>query len=146
MLKTPLLHPQILHALASAGHSSKILIADANYPFATVVAPNAENVYLNLSPGKLQVPEVFAAIWGAIPIESIAVNVPADGSESEVVGEIRQLAGPQVPLEKLGRFEFYDAVNTTDLCLVVATGEQRIYSCVLITIGYITEHGQVVNA
>ena len=145
MLKTPLLHPEILSALASAGHSSKILIADANYPFGTVDAPNAGIVYLNLAPGKLNVPEVFEAILGAVPVESLDVNVPADGSESEVVGEIRRMA-PTAPLSKLGRFEFYDAVNSRDTCLVIATGEQRIYSCVLITIGYITPDGKVVNA
>ena len=35
MLKSHLLHPEILEALGRAGHSSKILIADGNYPFAT---------------------------------------------------------------------------------------------------------------
>ena len=41
MLKTPILHPQILAALGRAGHSSKILIADGNYPFHTKRGPSA---------------------------------------------------------------------------------------------------------
>ena len=43
MLKTPILHPQILNALGRAGHSSKILIADGNYPFHTKRGPNANS-------------------------------------------------------------------------------------------------------
>jgi len=35
MLKTELIHPEILGILASAGHHAKILIADANYPAST---------------------------------------------------------------------------------------------------------------
>jgi L-fucose mutarotase len=136
MLKTALQHPEILAALAGAGHSSKILVADANYPFSTVVGPNASIVYLNLCPGTVKVPEVVRVLHESVPFESIAVNVPADGAESEVVGEIRQIVG-DVPIEKLGRFEFYGAVDSPDLCLTVATGESRIYSCALITIGYI---------
>src|SRR5260221_9601392 len=56
MLKSCLLHPEILEALGRAGHSSKILIADGNYPFATQLGPNARLVSLNLSPGLVNIP------------------------------------------------------------------------------------------
>jgi RbsD / FucU transport protein family. len=32
MLKTRLLHPEILAALGEAGHGAQVLIADGNYP------------------------------------------------------------------------------------------------------------------
>ena len=51
MLKTQLLHPDILRACARAGHHAKILIADGNYPASTKKGPNAELVCLNLAPG-----------------------------------------------------------------------------------------------
>lgn len=35
MLKTELLHPEVLEALGTSGHGSRVLIADGNYPFAT---------------------------------------------------------------------------------------------------------------
>ncbi|HOS03406.1 MAG TPA: RbsD/FucU domain-containing protein, partial [Candidatus Hydrogenedentes bacterium] len=35
MLKQRLIHPEILDALAAAGHGSKILITDGNYPAST---------------------------------------------------------------------------------------------------------------
>ena len=37
MLKTNLLHPEILSALGSNGHGSMLLIADGNFPFSTAV-------------------------------------------------------------------------------------------------------------
>jgi L-fucose mutarotase len=47
MLKTTLTHPDILRVLARAGHHSKILIADGNYPASTKRGPHAEVVCLN---------------------------------------------------------------------------------------------------
>ena len=52
MLKSRLLHPQITAALARAGHGSKVLISDGNYPHGTKKGQNAEVVYLNLAPGQ----------------------------------------------------------------------------------------------
>ena len=46
MLKTRLLHPEILNALARAGHGSRVLIADGNYPFATEAAPGWDDATL----------------------------------------------------------------------------------------------------
>ena len=76
MLKGKLIHPEILEALGKAGHGSKILIADGNYPFATAAAPRAKQVYLNLSPGMLKVTDVLRALVEAIPVEAAAVMMP----------------------------------------------------------------------
>jgi L-fucose mutarotase len=136
MLRGNLLQPDILAALAGAGHGATILVADANYPFSTHSQADAMVVYLNLAPGVVAVPQVVEAILSVCPIESAAVNVPASGEESQVAREVRAQLG-STPVTALGRFEFYEAVRTPDLCLVVATGDTRIYSCVLLTIGYI---------
>ena len=136
MLRGNLLHPEILAALAGAGHGAGILVADANYPFSTHSQIDATVVYLNLAPGIVTVPQVVERIAEACPIESAAINVPASGEESEVGKEVRTILDG-IPVRALGRFEFYDAVRTPDLCLIVATGDTRIYSCVFLTIGYI---------
>lgn len=136
MLKGRLLHPEILEALASSGHGGKILIADSNYPFSTHRGPNATVVFLNLEPGKLTVTEVLDAIAATVPIEAAEVMLPTDGKEPPIFKEFRSLL-PDVELRKRNRFEFYDSVRSEDTCLVIATGEQRIYACVLLTIGVI---------
>ena len=51
MLRSELIHPKISEVLARAGHSSKVLIADGNYPAASAIGPRAELVSLNLAPG-----------------------------------------------------------------------------------------------
>lgn len=136
MLKTTLLHPEILFALGSAGHGSQILIADGNYPFATKSNPAAERVFLNLRPGLVDASEVLRALAGAIPVEAAQVMATADGSEPAIWAEFRDLL-PGLPLEPLERFAFYDAASTSDVALVIATGEQRIYANLLLTIGVV---------
>ncbi len=73
MLKGTLIHPQILEALGRAGHGSRVLIADGNYPFATHLGPNARLVSLNLSPGLVTCPQVLEALVTAVPIDGAAV-------------------------------------------------------------------------
>ena len=137
MLKTKLLHPEINRVLGGAGHGSKVLIADGNYPFGTGGNPSATRVYLNLAPGLVKVTDVLRVLIEAVPIEAAQVMQPADGPEPPIFGEFREILGSSLPLEPLGRFEFYDAARHRDTALVIATGEQRIYANLLLTIGVV---------
>ncbi len=137
MLKTKLLHPEILQALGGAGHGSQVLIADGNYPFSTRSNPDAEIVFLNLAPGLVTVTDVLRVLVQAIPIEAAHVMQPASGEEPPIFDEFRSLLPQDVKLQPLGRFEFYDAADGPDVALVIATGEQRIYANLLLTIGVV---------
>lgn len=137
MLTFALTHPQILHALACAGHGSKILIADGNYPFSTGANPAAEHVYLNLTRGFAPVDQVLAVLARAIPIESAAVMMPADGKEAPIFSDFRRQLPAGIELGFLERFAFYEAARSRDVALVIATGEQRIYANILLTIGVV---------
>jgi L-fucose mutarotase len=136
MLKTRLLHPEILAALGEAGHGAQVLIADGNYPLATRSNPDAYRVFLNLEPGKLTVTDVLSVIAEAIPVEAAFVMGPDDGSEPSIYEDFRGLL-PDNELERLGRFEFYDMARGPDTALAIATGEQRIYANILLTIGVV---------
>src|SRR5262249_46640064 len=135
MLKSPLLHPEMLAALGSAGHGSKVLVADGNYPFGTGANPAAARGYLNLAPGLIDATSVLKVLVQAIPSEPAEVMVPADGAEPPIFAEFRKALGPAQPLKTLGRFEFYEAARQRDTALVIATAEQRIYANVLLTVG-----------
>jgi L-fucose mutarotase len=135
MLTTTLLHPEILRALGRAGHGSQVLIADGNYPFSTGSPATAEKVYLNLKPGMVSVTDVLEALVDSIPIEAATVMVPDDRTDQPVFLEFRRLLPKQLELTRIGRFEFYDRARSNDTALVVATGEQRIYANILLTIG-----------
>lgn len=135
MLKTKLLHPEILAALGGAGHGSKVLIADGNFPFSTGANPAARRVYLNLAPGLVTVTDVLKVLVDAIPIEAAEVMQPPTG-EPLIFAEFRALLSG-MDLKPLGRFEFYDAAREHDVALVITTGEQRIYANLMLTIGVV---------
>ncbi len=136
MLKSTLLHPEILQVLGASGHGSKVLIADGNYPFSTGSHPGAWRVYLNLAPGKLNVTDVLAVLTTAIPIEAAEVMMPASGQEAPIFDEFRAML-PGLELKHHERFAFYEQARSSDVCLVIATGEQRIYANLLLTIGVV---------
>lgn len=136
MLKTTLLHPEILYALGAAGHGSKVLISDGNYPHTTGSNPAATRVFLNLAPGVLTVTEILKVIIEAIPVEAVNVMATADGSTPPIWAEFSGIL-PQNTLEPLERFAFYDAASKENVALVIASGEQRIYANILLTIGVV---------
>lgn len=137
LLKTSLLHPEILHAIGGAGHGSQVLIADGNYPASTHTAENAAVVYLNLSPGLINATEVLRAVASAIPIEAAHVMQTADGSIPPIFAEFSALLPEGTELQPLERFAFYAAASEPSVCLVIATGEQRVYANLLLTIGVV---------
>ena len=142
MLRSALTHPDILDSLARAGHGSQVLIADGNYPFSTGANPVADRVYLNLTPGIPLATDVLRVILTAIAVEAAHVMVPQEGPEPPIFAEFRELLGEDIPLQTLGRFEFYEAARGQDIALVIATGEQRVWANVLLTIGVVLPPGK----
>ena len=137
MIKSKLLHPGILRSLASAGHGSTIVIADSNYPFSTGANPSADRVYLNLAPGLVNVTDVLKILVETIPIEAAHAIAPDTGPKPTIFAEYREILPDNLKLETLGRFPFYDAARSESTALVIATGEQRTYACIILTIGVI---------
>ncbi len=137
MLKGKLLQPEILQALGSAGHGAKILISDGNYPHSTGVPETARKVFLNLMPGVTTVPQVLEALVSAIPIEAAEVMVPDNQPHPPVFIEFEKLLPKDVKLTEHKRFEFYEEARKRDTILLIATGEQRVYANLLLTIGVI---------
>lgn len=147
MLKGKLIHPQILKAIGRAGHGSRILIADGNYPCSTTLGRNADLVYLNLSPGVVTCTEVLTAVVTAVAIEAAAVmQPPASGpfaldGDPPIWGEFREIlrnaTKSELELDRIERFAFYETAADKDVALTIATGEQRIFANLLLTIGVV---------
>lgn len=141
MMKYRLIHPELLQALARSGHGSQILIADSNYPHSTGASPSAARIHLNLSPGLVSATDVLAVLLNAVPVEAARVMVMDNGQEAPIVQEFRKLLPAGVPVEPLQRFQFYDAVNVPQTSVLIATGEQRLYANLLLTVGVMTAEG-----
>lgn len=135
MIKSQLIHPHISASLAGGGHGAKVLIADGNYPMSTRSGPNADLVYLNLRPGMPLVTDVLETLLTQIEVETAQVMAPAD-RDPEIFAEFRRLL-PSLELRKLDRFAFYEAAESPEVCLAIATGEERLYANVLLTIGVV---------
>lgn len=153
MLTTPLLHPQILSALAAAGHGSLVLVADGNYPASTMRGRNATVVHLNLSPGTVDAVTILSALLGAAPIEAVTVMAPVSGGPYAMdtdppiwshFTETLELAAPGVALDPIERMAFYNLAATDDVALVVVSGDMRLYGNILLRIGVRQEqHGSL---
>ena len=139
MLKglNPLLTPDLLHALASAGHGDVIALVDANFPAARVARR------LVLLPGN-DAPAVLDAILSVLPVDDFE---PEPVTVMQVVDEPDAIPDPvkeftqvlawyelDAPVS-LERHAFYAAA--AEAFVVVQTGERRFYGNILLTKGVI---------
>ncbi len=143
----PLLSPELLHILRAMGHGDEIVIADANFP----ALSNAKRL---VRLDGVDASEALAAILSVMPLDSF-VEAPANGMA--VVGKpdeippaiadfqtiVDRLAGFQVTVGRIERFEFYERAKT---CFaIVATSERRFYGNIILTKGVLGLDGKVVG-
>lgn len=144
MLKHKLLHPKISEVLAKAGHHSKILIADGNYPASSTLGPNAELVSLNLMPGVVSCIQVLEALISAIPIDiANTMGIPEDdpyalGGDPPIWNEYRAIFKKNdidIELQPIQKWDFYEAVTSRDLVLTIQTADQALWANLLLSVG-----------
>lgn len=144
MLKTSLIHPDILRVCARAGHHARILIADGNYPASTKRGPHAEVISLNLSPGVVTVAQVLRALLSAVPVDHVNVmGIPPDDAyasagEPPVWNEFRSVlkeTGVDLPLVPILKWDFYRHVESPDHVLTIQTADQALWANVMLTVG-----------
>jgi L-fucose mutarotase len=135
----PLLGPDLLHVLAAMGHGDELVIADGNFPAASLAR---RLVRLD----GVDAPRALGAILTVFPLDTF-VTTPAKvmavvGDPGAVPPPVREFqgivdaaAGRPVPLEALERFAFYERARAA--FAVVATGERRPYGNILLVKGVI---------
>ena len=133
MNKGKCINPCILAAVSRLGHGDKILIADGNYPLASKTA-DAEKIWVSLSPGLPTVTDVLDALQSVINVEEATVMQPVDGLDPEIFKEFEAML-PELQINRLDRYEFYDECGKPSLRLAIATGEKRTYANLLLTVG-----------
>ena len=126
MINYTLIHPDILAAVARAGHHSKILIADGNFPAATQKGPHATVVNMNLCPGVITCNQALQVMLDAVAVEAVhTMDYQREGEyalteDPPVWNDYRttlKAAGSPLDLEPLEEWAFYDAVMTSDHAL-----------------------------
>lgn len=132
----PILNADLLHALRAMGHGDDLVLADANFP-ATSMARRL--IRMDGVPG----PRLLEAILSVLPVDDFvpdpAVRIEVVGAPGEVppvCADYAEILGRQgVKLGAIDRFVFYDRAKQA--FAVVASGEARLYGCVLLKKGVI---------
>ena len=132
----PLISPSLLTVLAEMGHGDELAIIDANFPAATMARR------LVHMPG-LPAPQVLEAVLTLLPLDDFvsspaAIMAPSQG-RPPVAADFQQALdaaqGSAVAIEDIERFAFYERARAA--FAVVATGETRLYGCILVRKGVI---------
>ena len=134
----PLLSAELLTVLAEMGHGDELAIVDANFPAVTmgkrVVRISASAV------------ATLDAVLTLLPLDDF-VDSPATvmgvigdpDAVPEVVREfqisLNNAEERKIKMDRIDRFAFYE--RTRSAFAVVATGETRLYGCILIKKGVI---------
>jgi L-fucose mutarotase len=146
MLKNidPVLTPELLSVLATMGHGDELVLADANFPAASVAAETTYGSVIELSGIDSQ--RAARAILSVFPLDEhvptpawcMAVtenpDVPAP-IQVLVQDEIDRAVGGSLPVAPVERFAFYEAAKKS--FAVVQAGDPRAYGCFLLRKGVI---------
>ena len=135
MIKTEIIHPDLLQALAQCGHKANILIAEANYSLLTNSSLRARIIYLNFSPGLISSVVILQKMLGYINIEKAVLMSCPDDFDNTIAREYRTLLAESTAVEYVTREAFYALAKSSDTLLVVASGETRRFANILLTVG-----------
>ena len=135
MLKCAITHPELLKALAEAGHGSNIVIADGNFPADIGVPETCKKVFLNWKADVPKVPEILEAVLQMVNVEAAAAPVRDDMKDVEVFPEYRALLSAGMEIRKLKRWDFRAECMKPETALLIQTGDLRLYTCIILTVG-----------
>lgn len=130
MKKTPLLHAELSHLVASLGHGDLVVIADAGLP----VPPGTRCIDLALTRGVPSVDQVLGTLLAEMQVERAALAEEA-GSHSPdfVAGVDRRLPG--LPMERVSHAELKR--RSAGARAIVRSGEFTPYANLLLYAGVV---------
>jgi L-fucose mutarotase len=141
MLKhlSPILSPDLLHALRQMGHGDEIAIVDANFPAYSqgprvvrldgVDATQTLDAILSVMPLDDFTPE---ACWRMQVVGAPDEEVPIFAEFRDIVG---RREGPKFALASVERFAFY--AKAAKCFAIVATSERRLYGNIILKMGVV---------
>jgi len=135
----PILSPDCLHILRSMGHGDDLVIADCNFPSA-----NCAKRLVRMD--GISGTDALAAIVKLFPIDDFVTDpilrisvVGAPDQLPPVCVEyqkiVDQYADNPAKIQPIDRFAFYDRAKNA--FAVIATGESRLYGCLILKKGVI---------
>ena len=141
----PILSPELLHALRSMGHGDKLVLADANFPSASLAKKLIRLDGINI-------PNAAKAILSVLPLDSF-VDYPIERMEiddnpdeindvhQDLIDVLKISAGEKWKVGSIERFKFYEKAKQA--YMIVSTTDARAFGCFIITKGVIKPDGSV---
>lgn len=131
--------PELMYVLMEMGHGDEIVLADGNFPAASV----AQRLVRCDGHG---VPEILQAVLNFFPLDIYVENpvalmsvVPGDKTKPTIWEDYRKIikaSGEKfTDFEFVERFDFYD--RSQDAYAVVATSEKALYANIILKKGVI---------
>ncbi|HEX3632344.1 MAG TPA: RbsD/FucU domain-containing protein [Casimicrobiaceae bacterium] len=138
----PLLHADLLHALASMGHGDELVIADANFPAASIGRRL-------IHAGGASAPEALDAILTVFPLDTFlrpaALTMQMVGDPAAIPESVREFGDvfarrgrAAIEFGKLEREAFY--TRARNAYAVVRTGDFRPYGNILLVKGVVNAY------
>ncbi|XP_065882697.1 fucose mutarotase-like [Dysidea avara] len=145
-----ILSPELLSVLSRMGHGDTIVLADANFPSASVCKQGPELVRADGH----GIPALLGAILKLLPLDTyvpapaalmdLVPNDKARGLKTPVWDEYKKLMnaaeGKEIKVNMIERFEFYEVAKKA--FAVVATGEGALYGNIILTKGVLPAEEQ----
>ena len=141
----PILSPELLYALRSMGHGDKLVLADANFPSASLAKKLIRLDGVNI-------PNAAKAILSVLPLDSF-VDYPVERMEiddnpdeinavhQDLIDVLKISAGDKWKVGSIERFKFYEEAKQA--YMIVSTTDARAFGCFIITKGVIKPDGSV---
>lgn len=142
MLKgiSPLISPDLLKILMEMGHGDEIVIADGNFPAASIAKRLVRSDGIPVSP-------ILEAVLKLLPLDpfverpvALMAVVPGDSSQPAIWEDYRKIIQRYekfTEFEYVERFAFYERARQA--YAVVATSETAIYANIILKKGLVRE-------
>jgi L-fucose mutarotase len=138
------LNADVLACLRAMGHGDVLIVADANFPAASIARSTVTGQLLRME--NLTAAEAVNAILSVLPLDTFVddfagrmevVGQPDEipPVQAEVQAEIDRAEGRPRPMISIERFAFYDLARQS--YAVIQTGERRFYGCFMLRKGVI---------
>ena len=133
-----IISPELLKILSEMGHGDELVLADGNFPSASLNSRVVRYDGNNVS-------EILSAIMELYPLDDYAENQvflmevePGDTYVPEIWDHYKQIideSGESYHIHHLERFEFYDQAKKA--YAVIATGEEALYGNIILKKGVV---------
>ena len=143
----PLLNAEVLGALRAMGHGDDLIIADTNFPAASVAAATVLGRLLRIDAPAARVARAVLSVYpldgfvddAAARMEVVGAADDLPEVQREVQAEIDAAEGRSWPMIGVERFAFYERARKA--YAVIQTGERRFYGCIALRKGVIPPEG-----